>query len=56
MNSNLQHVVALLAEKVVGLEDILEREVMGEQRREVDAFGFDEAHEAEHPLLAAGTE
>lgn len=56
MHSNLQHVVALLAAKVVGFDDVFEREVMGEQRCEIDAFGFDEAQEAEHALLAAGTE
>src|SRR5689334_18706815 len=56
MQRHLQDAVTLFAEEPVRFFDVLEREVMGHQWRQVHASALDHRHQTPHALLATWTE
>src|SRR4051812_18276601 len=50
---DLDHLVALVAEELVGVLDLIQREAVGHEPAEVDAAVTDQLHQLAHPLLAA---
>jgi len=53
VDRHLQHAVAAVAEQVVGLDDVVEREVVGDERERVETTRFDGRDEPSQSLLAA---
>ena len=55
-DGDLEHAVAAVAEQLVGLDDVVEGEAVGDERQRVEAAGLDGRDEPPHPLLAARAE
>jgi hypothetical protein len=55
MERDFQHAVALRAEEIEGRLDVVEREMMRQERRQIDAAVRDHRHQPPHAFLAART-
>ena len=55
-DGDLDDALASVTEQRIRFPDIVERERVGEEWRQIDAMGSDELHQSPHALLAAWTE
>jgi hypothetical protein len=56
LDGHLDHAFRAIAEEVIGVLDLIEREGVRQQRCKIDAPVPDHFHQAPHSLLAAGTQ
>src|SRR5690606_25236603 len=53
---NLQYTVALMSEQVIGIDNVIQFVLVGNQYTQVQPVGRDYIHQPAHALLAAGAQ